>query len=41
MNEDFTLVVLSTAKTEEEKQAVINGIPNLDNFEVIEIVEGE
>ena len=39
MNEDFTLVILSCAKTEEEKQEVINGIPNIKNFEIIEIVD--
>ena len=39
MNDDFTLVILSTAKTEEEKQEVINNIPNIMNFEIIEIVD--
>ena len=30
MAEDFTIVILSTAKTAEERQKVIDGIPNVD-----------
>ena len=32
MNQEFTLVILSCAKTEEEKQEVIDNIPNIKNF---------
>ena len=32
MDQEFTLVILSCAKTEEEKQEVIAGIPNIKNF---------
>ena len=39
MHEDYTLVILSTARNEEEKQAVIDNLPCLDSFEIIEIVK--
>ena len=39
MSADYTLVILSTAKEEEDKQAVIDGIPGcLENFEIMEII---